>query len=170
MTRVASLVCDLGRRVRESRLGNAMTRRAVPVNGVVLGVAVVALRLRRREPEGDGRGMAFEARPRGVLRVHEFHAPLAGRVTGDGNGDGLRLRCAVLLGLVACLASSLLRRLMVADGAPARALERKTAVTVTRFMADDAGDPRVPVMRESIGDGGGIWSAKRCSHARTPGQ
>ena len=148
---IAPPVRDLGRRMRAARLGNAMTGGAVPVDGVVLGVAVTALRLFRREGERDRRRVAFDAVPRGMLRVHEFHIPRIGRVTGHGDRDGLRLRGAVLRRLVACRASRLPWRLMVADRAPARPLEGEAAVSRSGLVTDEAGDPLMTRVREAVG-------------------
>src|SRR5688500_17186453 len=48
VARVASLMCRLGARMGGLRVGDCMTGRAGSVGGVMLGVAVLALRDRRR--------------------------------------------------------------------------------------------------------------------------
>jgi len=75
VTRVAALVRSFERPMRRLRLGNRVTRRAVAANCVVVAVAILALRLRRRDRARDWRVMARQTSALLVHRVEKVYRP-----------------------------------------------------------------------------------------------
>src|SRR5687768_5889081 len=86
-----------------------------------------------------------------MLRMDERNVARNGRMPCYRDGDGRRRWRGVLAGLMARLALRLAWSLMVADRAPARALEGQSPRAASRLVADEACNLRMPRVREAVG-------------------
>jgi len=106
VARVAPLMRHLERCVRRLRVGRRVTARARAALGVVIGVAVLALRDCRCRRERDGRGVTVHALFHRMARVHEVDGSRLGRMTGHHHRHGSLSWCRHLRLLVTGCAAS----------------------------------------------------------------
>ena len=132
-------------------------------DGVVLDVALGALRLpggRRQRHRG---AVALEAGSLGMLRVHEVDAARPRRMAGYGDGHRRGGWSRVFVALVAGLAPGFAGRLVVADLATAGPFERQAPFARSGLVAYEARDLRVACVRKAVGGG---WRWKSGARAR----